>query len=128
MMSMWIDLRDAKGNTAEVASFEAGGSYALGGSTDASLNVTYNYSAMTYALRIPNPNITDDNGCEWWSFWSLNGMSAADTIATLEQIVEWCGVKQWNDYWAPTPGNVGYAASILLAWAKQYPDYVWDVR
>jgi len=45
----------------------------------------------------------------------------------LKRVVDKLGVKRFENYWAPTPGNAGYAASILLRWAKQYPDYVWEV-
>ena len=32
--------------------------------------------------------------------------------------------KYEKDYWAPTPGNAGYALKILLDWAIMNPDGV----
>src|SRR4029077_6146288 len=37
------------------------------------------------------------------------------------------GTERDDDYWAPTDGNAGYAASILLGWAKQHPEATWRV-
>ena len=52
---------------------------------------------------------------------------AKDTIAALESAVNKLGTKTSSDYWKPTKGNAGYALSILLSWARQYPEAVWDV-
>jgi hypothetical protein len=37
------------------------------------------------------------------------------------------GDEQSEDYWEATPGNAGHIIKILLLWAKQYPEGVWNV-
>lgn len=90
-----------------------GGTQVLGGSTEAELNITYNYSEVYNLLGF---NISQ-----------LNGQKAGDWIPELDALVSRLGTKQFTDYWAPTPGNAGYALSILLEWAKQYPDAIFRV-
>lgn len=85
-----------------------GGTFAVGGSTDAELNVTYNY-------------------CRTYRFSELKGKTAKETINSLERAVRNLGTERSNDYWEPTPGNVGHACEILLNMAQQFPDYVWNV-
>ena len=95
---------------------EDGGTYALGGTTEANLNVTYNYSDA-YKLVAKSGSLVD----------LLDGKTASETIPELNRMVERLGGKRFEDYWAPTPGNAGYALSILLGWARQYPDGTWRV-
>ncbi len=45
-MSYDIDLSYPESGLAQIPSHEEGGTYALGGSTNASLNVTYNYGGF----------------------------------------------------------------------------------
>jgi len=87
---------------------EEGSTYALGGTDRAELSVTYNYGELL-------------------DFGFLHGQKAKDTLSTLRESVERLGIRTWPDYWAPTPGNVGYACSILLKWAEQHPEAVWRV-
>lgn len=100
----------------EVTSFEDGGTYVLGGSNEASLNVTYNYSPL------------------YWKVWggglkeTLDGKRAGDVIAALETGAEKLGTERYRDYWAPTDGNAGAALATLLNWARQYPDAVFRVN
>jgi len=93
---------------AEVIRFHEGGTQPLGGSTEATLNVTYNYS-------------------DKFSFRDLNNKKASNTIKIMEEAVKKYGTETSENYWDSTPGNVGYAIFILLGWAKQYPDYIWEV-
>lgn len=99
-----------------VANHEEGGTYAVGGSTDADLNITYNYSWFYYDCFDKNA------GLRW-----LNGKVAKDTIGRLERTVQELGTKQYTDYWAATPGNAGYALNILLNWAKEHPEATFEV-
>lgn len=109
-MSWDISLEDAEtGKVAEVENHSEGGTYALGGTKEAELNVTYNYS-------------------KHFSFKVLNHQLAQHTIPLLQQKVDALCVERDSDYWLATEGNVGYACSILLGWAKQYPDYIWRVE
>ena len=111
-MSYWIYL-EKDGKTVEVDNHSEGGTYVLGGTTEADMSVTYNYSMVTIPVG--------------FRFSGLHDVSAADSIPTLERVVKELGTEQDDDYWAPTPGNAGYAANILLKWARQHPDAVWRV-
>ena len=85
-MSWWISLHDKEGKIPEVESFEEGGTYILGCSTEADLNVIYNCG-------------------KHFDFDSLHGKKAGDTIPELEAAVTRLGTKQHADYWQPTEGN-----------------------
>ncbi len=112
-MSYWVHL-ERDGVCVEVASHEEGGTYALGGMDVADLNVTYNYSEC---YRLCGFSIRD-----------LHERRAGDTVTMLEQVVAFLGDRPYTaDHWAPTPGNAGHAAAVLLAWARQHPDAVWEV-
>ena len=100
---------------AEVKNHQEGGTYQVGGTKKASLNLTYNYSWFYHRF------LDDGEGIRW-----MYGKTGKETISRLADAVEELGVKQYKDYWAPTPGNAGYALSILLEWAKQHPTAVWD--
>jgi hypothetical protein len=63
-----------------------------------------------------------NNGIHW-----LNKKKASKTIERLEEAVKELGTEKSNNYWESTPGNAGYALSILLKWAKQYPDAIFEV-
>jgi len=105
------------------------------GETDASMLITYNYSEL-YSLAI-GESLPD----------FLEGKKAKNTVETLKLTVKKLGTKQYQrhrdgyritnssikdmadsmiiDYWAPTMGNAGYVASILLDWALLHPEAVW---
>ena len=92
-----------------------GAVYVLGGSEEAHLNVTYNYAKFYY------DNLDEELGIRW-----LYGKTASETIAKLKIAINILGVDRDNDYWKPTPGNAGYALSVLLGWAKQHPNAVFE--
>lgn len=96
--------------TCKVVPHEEGGTYAMGGTADADLNVTYNYSQV-YAILDFHPS-------------ELNDKRAGDCIPRLEEIVAKLGTRQYSDYWAPTPGNAGHAMNVVLGWCKQNPDAI----
>ena len=96
----------------KVKKFEEGGTQVMGGSEEAWLNVTYNYGWFYYKY------LDKKEGIRW-----LYGKKAKDCVKRLEKTVKELGTNQYErDYWAPTPGNAGYALNILLQWAKQNPD------
>lgn len=117
-MSYWVYLGDEKGDTVKVSRHAEGGTYALGGTDKAELNVTYNYGQFYRSYLCGD----EESGLKW-----LNGKKAKDTTSKLETAIAALGVEQDEDYWKPTPGNAGYALSILLAWAKEYPEAVFTV-
>lgn len=106
-MSWWVYLERA-GETVDVPPHTEGGTFAMGGIDRAELNVTYNYRDL-------------------FDFDKLHGKKALDTVDVLRSAVARLGTERHTDYWKPTSGNAGYAASILLRWAEVYPDAVWRV-
>ena len=92
-----------------------GGTYILGGTGACRLNVTYNYSDQF------KPHF--DGG-----LWLLDGKSASEMIPVLEHAVTELGTERALDYWEPTPGNAGYALSILLGWAQEHPEGKFEVE
>lgn len=107
------------GEVCQVNNHQEGGVIALGGSTDADINITYNYSFFFY-------NFLDKRkGIRW-----LYGKTAQETTPRLEKAIKkltWgmaSGVYE-KDYWAPTFGNARRALEVLLGWAKQHPDGIW---
>ena len=100
---------------ATVARHTEGGTYAAGGITNAELNVTYNYTNHFHEM------LDAEQGIRW-----LYGKTGQETRERLRAAVEQLGVERHDDYWKSTPGNAGYALSILLAWAEQHPNAVWN--
>lgn len=99
-----------------------GGIYVMGGTSEGEINVTYNYGGhFRDALHDPNPGESDVLAR------LLNNRRAGDVVTALEQAVARLGTARSADYWEATPGNAGYALSILLSWARQHPDAVFKV-
>ena len=108
-MSFDVGLLDDEGYLVPVPHFEGeGGTFAIGGSDYAELNVTYNYS-------------------EIWSVEEINGLTGAESEPILAEQVERLGTDRYWNYWTATDGNVGYMANILLGWARLHPDAKWVV-
>ena len=115
-MSYDIELQDPV--TKETLQLDAphhmrGGTYAIGGTTDAHLNVTYNYSPHYYRTM-------GEGGIR-----TIYGMTGADSILVLEKAIAELGDETDPDYWRPTEGNAKRALVQLLALAKMRPDGVW---
>jgi hypothetical protein len=100
-----------------------GGTYALGGSTYAELNVTYNYARILEAAFVSAGNNEWPGMIEW-----LDGRSVADTIPELEALAAVLPDATDEDYWEATPGNVGHAVAILLSMAREIPTGIWRAR
>jgi hypothetical protein len=91
-----------------------GGTYAVGGTTEASLNITYNYSDHFYRLF-------GDKGIR-----SIYGKTGAESIPILETAAGKLGDDVSDDYWESTEGNAKRAIMQLLSLARLRPDGVWD--
>lgn len=100
---------------AQVESHQEGGTIAIGGVDRAEMNVTYNYG------RLFRMALDGEQGIRW-----LYGKKGCETIERLEKAVGMLGTERYSDYWAPTPGNAGHALSVLLSWARQHPDAIWQ--
>lgn len=146
-MSYDISLYNANtdpGEVVEVERHEDGGTYVLGGTTEAHLDITYNYSWFYYHL------IDKEQGIRW-----LYLKQAKDCIERLETAIAALPeprkhshdedtpprdpndptlnrlngkafVRATSSYWCPTPENAAAPLRILLAWAKQHPEAVFD--
>jgi hypothetical protein len=115
-MSYDIDLIDQETKKpAAVENHEEGGTYAIGGIKEASLNITYNYSKSFYE------HLDTEQGIRW-----LYGKTGKETEQRLASAVAILGTERHDNYWEPTPGNAGYALSILLKWARQHPTAVFE--
>ena len=90
-----------------------GGTYAVGGTTQAHLNVTYNYVGI---FR----RVLGDKGIR-----TIYGMTGAESIPLLDGAVARLGDDVDQDYWAATEGNAKRALVQLAALARMRPDAVW---
>ena len=106
-----------EGKLVEVEPFEEGGTYCLGGSDTADINITYNYGPYFHIC------LDKKKGLRW-----LDGKKAKDAMARMERAVKELGTGKDDNYWKPTPGNAGYAPSILLKWAKRHPEAIFEVN
>jgi len=116
-VSWWVYLQDLKGNNVRVDTFSEGGTYVLGGSDEAELNITYNYG-LFYRQHLDR-----EEGLRW-----LDGKKARKAIKRLEAAVAALGTEREGSYWDSNPGNAGYALNVLLTWAKEHPKAVFIVH
>jgi hypothetical protein len=114
-MSWNVSLEKEAGKPVEVQRHSEGGTYVVGGTIDAELSVTYNYS-VHFREGL-------DGGLP-----ALHGRTGAETVDELRKAVAHIGTQRSTNYWDATPGNAGYALSILYEWARQHPDAVWCVE
>ena len=106
-----------------------GGTFALGGTTEAWLNITYNYSSH-FRRVFGDENISLN---DWEKLFGsdtgirrLYGMSAKESIPILEKAIDMLSTDEDSDYWKPTEGNARKALSNLLIMAKALPHGVWS--
>jgi len=116
-MSYDIDLKDPV--TKEVIEFDEphlmrGGTYAIGGTTEASLNITYNYGKHYH-------RVFGEKGIR-----TIYGMTGAESIPVLEKVISELGDDVSDNYWEPTEGNAKRPLFQLIALAKMRPDGIWD--
>lgn len=91
----------------------AGGTYALGGTTELWLNVTYNYGKHYRCMG--------ERGIR-----EIYGKTGAESIPMLKAAALRLGNDVSDDYWEATEGNAKRALLQLLAMARIRPDGVWD--
>lgn len=107
-----------------------GGTYCPDGTTEMSLNITYNYAPhfhrtlggdeveLSFFDRIFGGG---DTGIR-----KLYGMTGAESIPVIEKAVVQLGDDVDEDYWKSTEGNAKRSLLQLLALAKMRPDGVWS--
>ena len=118
-MSYDIDLKNpvtGKAIELDVPHHMRGGTYQLGGSTSASLNITWNYSDHYYRAF-------GNNGIH-----AISGKTGAESIPILKAAASRLGDDvDEADYWKATEGNAKAALMQLLSLATMRPDGVWYV-
>ena len=113
-----------------------GGTYALGGTTEAWLNITYNYADWYYKPGVFGPTKEESKGIR-----AIYGLSGAESIPVLQKAIaalqamnedisdenrHQCEEQGATGYWMPTRENAIKPLYQLLAMAKMRPDGVWD--
>ena len=113
-----------------------GGTYAAGGTTEAWLNITWNYADWYYHAGVFAPTKEESKGIR-----TIYGMSGAQSIPvlkkainTLENLTEdisdeerrECEEQGATGYWMPTRQNAIRPLYKLLAFAQMRPDGTWD--
>ena len=114
-MSYDICLKDPVSNdTVELdfAHHMRGGTYAIGGTKYAELNVTYNYAK--HFSFIGEKGIRE-----------IYGKTGYESIPMLENAINLLGDVVSDDYWEATEGNAKRALIQLLTMAKMRPDCIW---
>ncbi len=112
-----------------------GGTYAMGGTTEAWLNVTWNYARWYYMDGV-FPRRGEQSGIR-----SIYGMTGAESIPVLKSAIAAlensgqelsdekraeCEQQGTTGYWMPTKVNAIKPLYGLLAFAQMRPDGVWD--
>lgn len=92
-----------------------GGTFALGGTTEAWLNVTWNYAKHFY-------RVVGDRGIR-----TIYGLTGAEAIPILKKAIEQLSDDvDENDYWNATEGNAKRALQGLLDFAQMRPDGIFE--
>ena len=92
-----------------------GGNMILGGTTEAWLHITYNYS-NNFKKAFGN-----EEGVE-----IIYGKTGAESIPLLKSAIEKLGDDVSTSYWDSTEGNAKRALCGLLAYAQLRPDGIWS--
>jgi hypothetical protein len=119
-MSYDLYLRDK--DTKEVCNLPCkqdikGGTYALGGTDRAELNITYNYGKHWGKAFGEGKHLRD-----------LDAVSGKDSLPILWQAINNLGDDVDEDYWKPTEGNVKAALRNMALLAAQCPDGIWSIN
>ena len=133
-MSYDIELRDPI--TWEVLMLDEphqmkGGTYVLGGTRTAELNITYNYAEILDRILPPREpdhrfhRLARDDG-KLHSIRAIYGLSGAESVPVLEQAISQLGDDVCSNYWDASEGNVKRALTQCLALARMRPDGVWS--
>lgn len=120
----------------EEAHYMHGGTYALNGTTEAWLNITYNYANWYYRPEVFAPTEDESKGIR-----SIYGLTGAESIPTLKRAINAlesitedisdedrreCEEQGCTDYWMPTRANAIRPLYQLLALAQMRPDGIWE--
>lgn len=102
------------------AHFLRGRTYKIGGSTELSLNMTYNYSKFLHKVIQPKSTPSKyETGIRL-----LYRMTALEAIPILKIAISKLKDDFDEDYWSPTEGNTKRALNNLLTMCKMRPDAI----
>jgi hypothetical protein len=111
-----VHLELPDGTTARVESHQEGSTIAIGGSDEADMCVTYNYSPIYYEKF--GQSLPD----------YLKDKRARNTIKFLEKgLKKFTTTDPTGSYWDKNEGNAGHMVVVLLAWARSNPDAIWRI-
>lgn len=113
-MSYDIYIVDETGKTLQLDHGLRGGTYQVGGATEAWLNITYNYSPH---FR----RVLGEKGIR-----SIYGMDVMDSIPELAAAANALDDNVSDDYWEPTEGNARAALLNLIALAAMAGRGTWE--
>jgi len=116
-MSYDIELKDpVTKETIELneVHYMKGGTYQIGGTREAWINITYNYSRHYYKTM-------GEDGIR-----TIYGKTGAESIPILQSAIAKLGDEVDMDYWKSTEGNAKKALYQLLALAQMRPDGIWE--
>ena len=115
-MSYDISLYEPDGTVAIVPDGHdlRGGTYQMGGCSEAWLNVTYNYSEHFH-------RVLGEKGVR-----TIYGMTGRESVPVLEAAIAQLGDDVSSDYWAATEGNAKRALQNLRLLALACPDAKWN--
>jgi len=105
-----------------------GGTFAVGGTIEASINVTYNYAEI-FQRAFENGSMRLDEydlifGRADSGIRSLYGKTGAEALPTLEAAIAQLSGDTDPDYWKATEGNAKKALCSLRALCQMRPDGV----
>lgn len=98
-----------------------GGTYAIGGTRSAELNITYNYGDYYY-------EVYEENGIR-----EIYGKTGAESVPILENMIQRIRdkygkecEKESGNYWDKIPSNALKPLYQLITMAKMRPDGIWQ--
>lgn len=122
-----------------------GGTYAIGGTTEAWMNITYNYSNYYYEATEGDDRffgkLEDDYEKDEprnLGIRGIYGKTGAESIPMLKDMIQritenysvdghWISVEDvHDDYWKSTAGNAVRPLFSLIAMAQMRPDGIWE--
>ncbi len=113
--------------------FMRGGTYAVGGTTKAHLNVTYNYGKHFYRvleeLPAPHPKAPaglHQQGEPVGGIRTIYGLTGAESLQVLDRAIARLKGDVTDNYWEATEGNAKQALMQLRALATMRPDGIWS--
>ena len=108
-----VDPETNKTITFDEPHYLTGGTYAVGGTVEAWLNITYNYAEHFMSLGAKGIR-------------AIYGMKASESIPLLKKIIDQLKDDVSDDYWEPTEGNARQALINLVSLAKLAPHGIWQ--